>query len=55
MKALKSRTNWAIATMFLLGGVEAVSTLIPEAVYTPLMFVLGLAAAYFKMNPSQDY
>jgi hypothetical protein len=55
MKALKSRTNWTIAIMFLIGGVEAISTMIPEDVYTPLLFVLGMVAAYFKMNPSQDY
>jgi hypothetical protein len=55
MKALKSRTNWTIALMFLIGGVEAVTSLVPEPVTTPILFVLGLLAAYFKMNPSQEY
>ena len=55
MKALKSRTNWTVALMFLIGGTEALVGIIPEAYTTPLLFVLGLAAAYFKMNPSQDY
>jgi hypothetical protein len=41
--------------MFLLGGVEAVAQYIPDNVETPLLAVLGAAAMYFKMNPSQDY
>jgi hypothetical protein len=55
MKALKSRTVWTITIMFIIGGVEAVAMFIPDAVETPLLAALGLAAAYFKLNPSQKY
>ena len=54
-KALKSRTVWTIAVMFLIGGVEAISTFIPEGLSTVLLGALGLLATYFKLNPSQEY
>lgn len=41
--------------MFLIGGTEAVVGIVPESFTSPVLFVLGIAAAYFKMNPSQDY
>ena len=55
MKAIKSRTIWIIALMFITGGTEAITGMVPETVTTPLLFVLGLAASYFKLRPSQDY
>ena len=54
-KILTSRTNWTIAVMFLIGGFEAISTFIPDPIFTPLMGALGVAAMYFKLNPSQEY
>ena len=54
-KALKSRTVWTIVLMFVIGGIEAISSFIPEAVVTPLLGFLGFLAVYFKLNPSQRY
>ena len=55
MKYLKSRRVYALAAMFLIGGIEAISEVIPDMIETPLLGFLGLAAAYFSFNPSQDY
>ena len=55
MKFIKSKTNWTIAIMFLVGGVEAIAQFIPEAIETPLLGVLAALAFMFKMNPSQEY
>ena len=41
--------------MFLVGGVEAISTFIPESLSTVALGALGLLAVYFKLNPSQKY
>lgn len=54
IKILKSRTNWVILVTFLVGGLEAVSGLL-GAWITPVLGVLGIAAVYLKMNPSQEY
>ncbi len=55
MKYLKSRRVWTIAVMFLIGGFEAIAMYVPDAIETPLLGVLGMAAAYFSFNPSQEY
>jgi len=55
IKALKSRTNWTIAIMFLIGGTEAIAQVIPDSIETVILGALGFAAMYFKMNPSQEY
>ena len=55
MKALKSRTVWTVAIMFLIGGTEAIAGLVPDSYTSPILFVLGLLATYFKLRPSQDY
>lgn len=55
IKALRSRTVWTIIIMFIIGGTEAVTGLIPESVTAPVLFVLGLLATYFKLSPSQRY
>ena len=55
MKILKSRTNQTIALMFLIGGIEAVASFIPDVIETPLLGVLAVLATYFRMNPSQKY
>ena len=54
-KILTSRTNWTIAVMFLVGGIEAVASFIPNDLETLVLGSLGLLAMYFKLNPSQDY
>ena len=55
MKLLKSRRLWALVAMFLVGGIEAIATFIPDAIETPLLGILALLVAYFSFNPSQDY
>lgn len=55
IKILKSRTTWTLVLMFVIGGVDAIATVIPEGVKTPLMGALSLLAVYFKINPSQKY
>lgn len=55
MKLLKSRRVWAIIVMFLIGGFEGISGMIPGAIVTPVLGVLGVAATYFSFNPSQNY
>jgi len=55
MKLFKSRTVWAIIAMFIIGGTEAVSGIIPPAFIPYVTGALGLLATYFKLNPSQDY
>lgn len=54
-KILKSRTFWTIVVMFLIGGFEAISGLIPDVFVTPALGILGILATYFKLNPSQEY
>jgi len=41
--------------MFLLGGLEEVAEVIPDAIETPLLGILGILVAYFSFNPSQKY
>lgn len=55
VKALRSRTFWTIVMMFLIGGTEAISGLVPDELTTPILFVLGALATYFKLRPSQKY
>ena len=54
-KIFTSRTNWTIAIMFIVGGVEAISTFIPDGALTLILGILGTLAMVFKMNPSQTY
>ena len=55
MKIFKSKTNWTIVVMFLIGGFEAVGSFIPDSLLTLILGGLGMLAVFFKMNPSQDY
>jgi len=41
--------------MFTVGGVEAISTFIPDSLETLVLGLLGALAVYFKINPSQEY
>lgn len=54
-QALQSRTFWTLVVMFLIGGVQAITAVIPAGWETPIMGVLGILAAYFHVNPSQNY
>jgi len=54
-KLLTSRTNWTVLVMFLIGGVEAIASVIPAGLLPIILGGLGLLATYFKMNPSQEY
>lgn len=55
LKILSSRTFWTIVLMFLLGGVQAVSKVVPAGFETPVMAFLGILATYFHVTPSQVY
>ena len=52
---LKSRTVWTVFAMFLVGGIQAVSALLPTEGQTLVLAVLSIVAGYFHVNPSQDY
>ena len=54
-KAIKSRTVWSIVLLFVVGGVEAINGYIGPELLPYVEGVLGLAAVWFKVNPSQDY
>lgn len=54
-KALTSRTTWTIIVMFIIGGINAITEFIPEAILVPLNGLLSLLAVYFKVNPSKEY
>ena len=51
----KSRTFWTVVAMFVIGGLNAIMNVIPASLQTGLMAVLGIAATYFHINPSQSY
>jgi hypothetical protein len=55
IKVLKSRTFWTIVVLVLFNGVSSIRNLVaPE--YQPILdILLGLAATYFHINPSQKY
>lgn len=55
IKILKSRTTWTIAFMFIVGGVDAVSGVLPDGTKELVLGILSLLAVYFKINPSQKY
>lgn len=54
-KIIRSRTVWVITFTFVLAGFEGVRDFIPVVFQTPVFGLLGLLAAWFKLNPSQDY
>jgi len=53
--ALKSRTVWTIALMFIIGGVQALEGILPSDLMVLLQGLLSLLAMHFKLNPSQEY
>jgi len=52
---LKSRTVWTLVFMFVVGGVNALTKVLPGDVVAPLMGFLTLLGTYFHVNPSQQY
>lgn len=54
-KIISSRANWSLMAMFVIGGVEAISGVIPASVLPVIEGLLGLMTIYFVRNPSQDY
>ena len=54
LTALKSRTAWTVALMFVIGGVDGVRELIPADMLPVVEGVLGLAAVYFRVNRRAD-
>ena len=49
--ALKSRTVWTIIVLFLISGVQGVSSFIPANLLEPIQGLLALLAVYFRVNP----
>lgn len=55
MKLIQSRTVWTIVVMALVSIAQAYEPKMSPDVFTLIMSVLGAMAAYFKVNPSQEY
>lgn len=53
--ALKSKTVWTIAALFVVGGIQNTTQVMPVDLAHAVNGVLALLAIYFKLNPSQDY
>jgi hypothetical protein len=51
----KSRTVWVFFFMFIVGGVNATTNVLPSTIVEPLMIILGLLGTYYHVNPSQQY
>ncbi len=55
MKALTSRTIITLLITFITNGFMAISGEFSPEVVMVVNAILGMAAGYFKLNPSQDY
>jgi hypothetical protein len=55
VKILVSRTFLAALSMFILGGVEATSTLMPHGFYLFISGILTMMITYFHANPTTTY
>ena len=53
-KIFRSRTVWTILAMFVIGGTEAVTGVIPVAFIPYVQGALGLLATYFRINTKVD-
>lgn len=53
--SLGSRTAWTVVALFIVNGLTAVRTALPQKYLPAVDAVLGLLAIYFHVNPSQDY
>ena len=54
-QALKSRTFWTLVVMFIINGISGIRENINPGWLTTIDSVLGILAAYFHVNPSQNY
>lgn len=50
-----SRTVWTAVIMFLINGVQGIHAMIPASLLPLVDAALTIAAAYFHLNPSQNY
>lgn len=50
-----SRTFWTVVLMFIIGGLNSIVQFIPGPIDAVIMGLLGVAATYFHVNPSQPY
>lgn len=50
-KAIQSRTVWTIAVMFVIGGVQALESVMSPETFVVVQGALSLLAAYFRVNP----
>jgi hypothetical protein len=41
--------------MFVVGGINATTNVLPSSIVEPLMALLALLGTYFHVNPSQTY
>lgn len=55
LKALTSRTVWAIVVMFAIGGLQATQSFFTPDQFIALQGALSLLATYFKLSPSKTY
>lgn len=55
LMAIKSRTNWTLAIMWLVNNQAQVQSFIPSEYHWAINGVLILLAGYFHMNPQQSY
>lgn len=55
IKILKSRTNWAIAAMFVIGGLNAIVDVVPQEAQLTIMGILAFLGIVFRTNPKQQF
>lgn len=48
--ALKSRTVWSVVVLFLISGVDGITTMIPAELLFPIQAILTGLATYFRVN-----
>lgn len=55
VQVLKSRTIWTLVILFVINGFNGIRESIPATALQVVDLLLGLAAAYLHVNPSQEY
>lgn len=50
---LKSRTFWSIVAMFVIGGTNAITSLLPQGAEPFVMLFLGVLASYFHLDTAK--
>lgn len=51
----KSRTFWTIVVMFIVTGGNAIVPMLPPGIQVIVTAILGIMAAHYHTNPSQQY